>query len=144
MENDDLIRYASPCGLYCLACPKYRDLHTCRGCRLDGRHDRCDIFDCCVTLGGKQFCFECDCFPCERLRSFTLFHPGKNFAHYRHIAIVNLEKMRDLGIKAWVEEMNRAILSGEYKIQGKSCNGRIDLSPCSCTIKDGDKNAGNK
>jgi len=132
MEHDEMIRFASPCGIYCLACPRYKDQHSCRGCRADGRHDRCQIYDCCVTMGGKEFCFECDCFPCERLVAFTGFHPGKRFAHYRHMAIDNLVKIRDRGLPEWIGEMNRLVMSGDYAIQVKNGNGRIDLSPCPC------------
>lgn len=135
MHGDDLTRYASPCGIYCLACPKFKDQQTCRGCRQDGRHNHCDIYDCCVNLGGKKFCHECDCFPCERIREFARFHPGKRFAHFRHVAIENLIKIRELGLKEWIEEMNRSILSGDYAIQVKNGNGRIDMSPCPCVAQ---------
>jgi hypothetical protein len=88
-----------------------------------------------VNLGGKKFCHECDCFPCERIKEFTRFHPGKRFAHFRHVAIENLVKIRDLGLNAWIEEMNRCVLSGEYAIQVKNESGRIDTSPCPCVTR---------
>jgi hypothetical protein len=132
MEKKDLKIYSSPCGIYCIACPKYKDRNSCRGCRLDARHDKCDIYCCCVTVGGYDFCYECDCFPCQRLVDFTGFNPGKNFAHFRHIAIENLERIKEVGLYVWIEEMNKKALFGEYSINTKDTDGRLDQSACKC------------
>ncbi len=122
----------SPCGIYCGACPRYRDTAVCRGCRCDGRHDKCDIYECCVVMGGKDFCYECDCFPCERLINFTRYNPGKSFAHFRHIAIENLNRIRLIGPGEWAREMEIRCAAGEYTISGKNRNGDLDTSPCPC------------
>ena len=94
MNKKATINYVSPCGMYCIACPKYEDRSACRVCRVDSRHNNCDIYDCCVTMGGMDFCFECDCFPCERLKEFVNFNSGKSFAHFRHVAIENLNRIK--------------------------------------------------
>jgi hypothetical protein len=51
------------------------------------------------------------------------------------VAIENLVMIRDLGLNAWIEEMNRRVLSGEYAIQVKNGNGRIDMSSCPCVSR---------
>jgi hypothetical protein len=94
MNKNDIINLLSPCGIYCAECPNHCEVKSCAGCRSDSRHEKCDIYECCSAVGGKNFCFECDSFPCERLREFTCFHPGKNFAHFRHSAVTNLGRKR--------------------------------------------------
>lgn len=133
--NHDTVNYVSPCGIYCVACPKYRDRCSCRGCRLDVRHDNCDIYDCCITLGGKQFCYECEYFPCERLREFSRFNQGRNFAHFRHIIIDNLRRIRDIGLDKWIEDINKKTLTEEYSINRKNGEGKLDLTECPCAHK---------
>ncbi len=133
MQSDDNQMFASPCGIYCIACPRLKDKNSCRGCRLDGRHNSCDIYACCVTMGGKNFCFECECFPCERLKEFSRFHPGKKFSHFRHISVNNLVEIQDKGLETWIEKMNLLVLSGEYTIQTKNTGGRLDMSQCPCS-----------
>ncbi len=130
--TNDIHHLIAPCGIYCVACPKYRDRNLCRGCRVDSRHNNCDIYECCVSIGALTYCHECDCFPCERLQDFISFNAGKNFAHFRHVAIENLIHMRDVGVEKWVEEMNKKVLTGEYRINCKCDNGRLDHSPCPC------------
>lgn len=132
MSTMDINSFASPCGIYCVACPRYAERRLCRGCRLDSRHDTCDIYECCVTQGGKSFCFECECFPCERLKAFARHGAGKNHAHFRHVAIENLESIRRDGVKRWTERMDGLILSGEYAIERKNGRGEPDTAPCPC------------
>lgn len=132
MQGKQPSAIVSPCGIYCGACPRYRDTAVCRGCRCDGRHDKCDIYECCVVMGGKNFCHECDCFPCERLQSFTRYNPGKSFAHFRHIAIDNLKRIRLTGPDEWAREMEIRSNGGGYSISGKNPDGDLDTSPCPC------------
>jgi hypothetical protein len=135
MTPDNPKKITSPCGIYCKACPRYRDDKSCRGCRVDARHNNCDIYDCCVTIGGMDFCHQCEYFPCERLKKFIAFNPGKFFAHFRHIAIENLKRIRDIGHVTWAKEMHKRALSGEYTIHKKNDDGTLDMSPCSCQEK---------
>ena len=123
---------ASPCGIFCAACPRFYKYGICKGCRVDTMHDGCEIYDCCVQLGGMDFCFECTLFPCERLKKFASYHPGENFAHYRHIAIENLLKIKEIGVDNWYVVMNQKFLHGEYGIQQRNPDGSFDTSPCPC------------
>jgi hypothetical protein len=83
-------------------------------------------------MGGKNFCHECDCFPCERLITFSRYNPGKSFAHFRHIAIDNLERIRLIGPEEWAREMELLSSRGEYSISSKNPDGELDTSPCPC------------
>jgi hypothetical protein len=132
MNKNDIINLLSPCGIYCAECPNHCEVKSCAGCRSDSRHEKCDIYECCSAVGGKNFCFECDSFPCERLREFTCFHPGKNFAHFRHIAVTNLGRMKEIGPEAWAEEIGKKAMSKEYKIYSKTADGNLDMSRCPC------------
>lgn len=130
--EQEILNRTSPCGVYCRACPKLAERHSCRGCRIDSRHDRCDIYECCVTLGGKDFCFECECFPCERLRLFSLENEGMQCSHHRHIAIENLRLMREIGVARWIPLIEESAGRGEYTVGRTDRNGRPDQSPCPC------------
>lgn len=128
----DNINLTTPCGIFCPACPRFNKHNTCRGCRLDSIHDSCEIYECCTKIGGKNFCFECDLFPCERLKHFAEYFPGQSFAHYRHISIENLKLIKEIGVDKWVELMLKKVVSGEYKILQKDEEGNLDRSPCAC------------
>ncbi len=123
---------AAPCGIYCAACRRYSGTRICRGCRMDSRHNKCDIYECCVAQSGRKFCYQCEYFPCERLREFTRSDPGTSFAHHRHIAIENLVSIRENGLENWVESMDRHTRSGEYAINRRNDDGMPDESPCPC------------
>lgn len=139
MTSDNPKKVTSPCGIYCKACPRYKNDKSCRGCRVDARHNNCDIYDCCVTIGGMEFCYQCEYFPCERLRKFVDFNPGRRFAHFRHIAIENLKRIMEIGHVKWAEEMRKRALSGEYIIHKKNDDGMLDMSSCSCLEKKKEK-----
>ncbi|HQG41773.1 MAG TPA: DUF3795 domain-containing protein [Spirochaetota bacterium] len=123
---------ASPCGIFCAACPRFYKFGICKGCRTDSLHDNCEIYDCCIRIGGMDFCFECDCFPCERLKQFSNYHHGENFAHYRHIIIDNLRQIKEMGVEKWYVIMNQKFMNGEYGIQQRNPDGSFDISPCLC------------
>ncbi|HOJ29915.1 MAG TPA: DUF3795 domain-containing protein [Spirochaetota bacterium] len=129
MNKKDL---ASPCGIFCAACPRFYKYGICKGCRADTFHDACEIYDCCVRIGGMEFCFECDLFPCQRLKTFSNYHPGENFAHYRHIVIDNLLKIKEIGVENWYVIMNQKFMQGEYGIQQRNPDGSFDISCCPC------------
>ena len=128
----DLLNTAAPCGIYCGACPCFRELQTCTGCRTDVRHNNCEIYDCCVKIGGKQFCHECELFPCERLQKFSSYHPGEKFAHYRHVTIQNLYLLKEKGLEQWHTIMKQRTDEGSYTIYCRNMDGSPDRSPCQC------------
>lgn len=96
----------SPCGMNCGLCMGYlRDKNTCAGCRTgdDGKAKSvlaCSIRTCAALRSSASgFCYECDAFPCRRLRRLDTRYRTK----YRMSMLENLELIRDSGIAAFVE-----------------------------------------
>lgn len=87
---------AAPRGVYCGACPAYLRVKSCHGCRSETNQKRrskygCPIRRCCLEDKGLHFCYECDKFPCPKLRAkLSDSHPGDKRFAYRHEAITNL------------------------------------------------------
>ena len=96
----------APCGMNCGLCMCYlRNKKTCAGCRT-GDEDKaksclaCTIRKCETPRSNASgFCFECDAFPCARLRRLDIRYRTK----YRMSMLENLEFIRDAGIEAFVE-----------------------------------------
>lgn len=63
----------APCGVDCLACSAFLRARTsCAGCRADGpkpKHCLTCARLACATERGVTWCFECDRYPCRRIRS---------------------------------------------------------------------------
>ncbi len=132
MKKKDILSFSSPCGIYCVACVNFTEKLTCKGCRNDPRHEQCEIYECCVKQGGKLFCFECGEFPCERIKEFVDYHPGKKFAHYRHIAIKNLYAIKDQGLEIWADSMENFIRQGSYIVTCNNDGDDVIIKPCAC------------
>ena len=96
----------APCGMNCGLCMRHlRDKNTCTGCRSDDDGKAKSVLACgirkCETLRSNMsgFCFECDAFPCERLRRLNIRYDTK----YHMSMVQNLEAIRDSGIEVFVE-----------------------------------------
>jgi hypothetical protein len=95
----------APCGMNCGTCMAYlRDKNTCPGCRVEDPNKavsilRCKIKNCEVLQEDNlKFCFECDSFPCERVK-----HMDKRYrTRYQISTIENLENIQRLGIRQFV------------------------------------------
>jgi hypothetical protein len=107
--NEELI---APCGMNCAICSGYlafrNDVKSkgirmpyCSGCR--ARDKQCAFLKkkCHLLLSGQvQYCYECQDFPCERLR-----HIDKRYqALFRMSLIENLEYIREKGIRQFLEK----------------------------------------
>ncbi len=65
----------APCGIYCGVCYMFlRERKRCLGCRIDSIEkpkycERCKIAHCeILSKTPSGFCFECENFPCQRLK----------------------------------------------------------------------------
>ena len=121
-EEADLT-LAAPCGLYCGNCSIFRayfdrdhekleryakefrcrpDQIRCSGCRTDPEF--CWSEDCefkkCTAGRGIQFCYECEAYPCKKLRAFVESAPD-----HRPIW-ENFDRMRAVGWKQWLREQD--------------------------------------
>lgn len=83
------------------------DSGICSGCRAeiteDSESDRCTIRQCCARRG-YLLCCECPEFPCEVLST--------NRGVIAFGCIENLEKIRERGIEAWIDDQWRKEVEG--------------------------------
>jgi hypothetical protein len=102
----------APCGMNCAICSGYlamkNDLKStgimktyCAGCRPRGKNcaflkKKCDL----LANGRVQYCYECEEFPCRRLRDLD----KRYRTFYRMSMIENLEYIRDNGIEKFLEK----------------------------------------
>jgi hypothetical protein len=76
---------------------------TCPGCREGGGPPWCQVKDCCLERGWRV-CFECDDFPCPKVKEVA--DPDTMDRYHR---------FRELGRDAWVAEQARRAEQG-YEI----------------------------
>ena len=116
----------APCGMNCGLCVSYLAMKTdlnnkgfrrkyCAGCRPRGKNclfmkGHCDL----VGKGLVRFCYECQNFPCRRLKALDKRYRTK----YHMSMIENLEWIRDKGIDRFLEKENE-------KWQCPNCGGVI-------------------
>lgn len=107
-KKNKRIKELAPCGVFCGACPSYKK--TCLGCASESKdQDRtskwgCKVRSCCYSNQNKDYCVECDKFPCNKLRNKLIdSHPGDMRYKYRHEIPGIFVKMRDMEVKAYLE-----------------------------------------
>jgi hypothetical protein len=96
----------APCGMNCGICMAYlRKKNRCIGCRSEDPEKwisrlRCSMRNCeTIKNNSSGFCYECDEFPCRRLK-----HIDKRYrTKYGMSMIENLEYIRDNGMAAFLE-----------------------------------------
>ena len=88
----------SVCGLNCARC-RLRESGDCGGCRgsLDDHWSPGCQFLPCAREKGHTYCFECDQFPCDKLKAFA----ADGYEHHR-LAVENLKSMKELGLETWI------------------------------------------
>lgn len=107
--KEDLI---APCGMNCRLCIAYQfremDLNKhgfhrlyCPGCIPRGKNcthmkDSCEL----LANGNVRFCFECESFPCKRLKALDKRYRTK----YHMSMIENLNFIMEHGIAAFLEQ----------------------------------------
>ena len=96
--------FIAPCGMNCLLCLAYqREKNHCPGCNspegnLTKGRAACRIKLCPERLLGKRFCFDCQKFPCPRLK-----HLDKRYrTKYGMSMLENLQAIEKAGIKAFL------------------------------------------
>jgi hypothetical protein len=96
----------APCGMNCGICIAYlRKERKCPGCHEEDAHkpvtrERCVIRNCeTIKLNQSKFCFECEEYPCKRLKQLDKRYRTK----YSMSMIENLESIKEIGLNAFVE-----------------------------------------
>jgi len=112
------------CGMNCHLCMAYfsnKGTKTgtnnlpCPGCRMDDEGKPrscvgCSIKNCPKLLkNGWKFCYECDTFPCTRLKNLDKRYRTK----YEMSMIENQEYIRDHGINKFVQRENKRWVKGD-------------------------------
>ncbi len=116
----------APCGMNCGLCVSYLAMKTdlnkrgfakkyCPGCRLRGKNctfmaQQCEL----VGKGLVRFCYECDTFPCRRLKDLDKRYRTK----YHMSMIENLEFIKEHGTDEFLEKE-------EAKWSCPECGGTI-------------------
>jgi hypothetical protein len=124
MENKRITpNLISPCGMNCALCLGYqREKNKCQGCRNEDNikyktrgSNNCVIKNCPTIQSNKSgFCYECDKFPCTRLKQLDKRYRTK----YNMSMIENLENIKSKGIKNFIKDQ-------ETKWKCHECNGLI-------------------
>jgi len=123
LMDEELI---APCGMNCSLCIAYlfeqKDLNKygfhrkyCPGCIPRGKN--CiHMADACELLGKGlvRFCFECETYPCKRLKTLDKRYRTK----YHMSMIENLNLIRDEGMEVFLK-------SQETKWRCSTCGGTI-------------------
>ena len=94
------------CGMNCRLCLGYvREKNKCYGCRNIGDNKpkgchQCSITKCPTIMTNKSgFCYECDKFPCLRLRNLD-----KRYREKYHMSMIeNLNYIKQKGIEEFLE-----------------------------------------
>jgi hypothetical protein len=127
--DDFSVKYtlAAPCGMYCGFCRDYlarqKDSSKgCEGCRI--RNKNCAFIkkDCPPIRNGTiHFCFECDTFPCDKLKKLDAMYTRR----YGQGMIKSLERIRSVGADAWLAEQRDAWTC-------PACGGRLCIHDAKC------------
>jgi hypothetical protein len=102
-EAPFLTTLIAPCGMDCRLCMAYgRKKNPCPGCAgefLSKSRDMCRIRKCEKRTGTKtKFCYDCDSFPCARLKHLDLRYRTK----YGMSMTENLENIEKYGVRNFV------------------------------------------
>ena len=113
----------APCGMNCSLCLAYqREKNHCNGCKNEQnvkyktkRSDTCVIKNCELLKNTESgFCYECDKFPCTRLKNLDKRYRTK----YNMSMLDNLEYIKENGLEKFIKKEN-------VKWECTKCNGLI-------------------
>jgi len=98
----------APCGVFCGACPSYKK--TCLGCISESKEQKrtskwsCKVRKCCYSIENKNYCIECNYFPCKKIKNKLIdTHPKDIKYKYRHEIPEIFVKMREMGIDDYLQ-----------------------------------------
>lgn len=97
---------ASICGLFCGACPSFPV--ECHGCLSDFVREGCrncadnGFMDCAIAYNVTR-CYECDEFPCDKLREFSTKPIINGICNHTNVIPDSL-RMKEVGVSQWIQE----------------------------------------
>lgn len=128
---NQIVTELAPCGVFCEACPSFNK--TCLGCASESKEQHrtskwgCKIRECCYDKKEKDFCIDCDQFPCRISRKKLLdTHRGDPKFKYRHEIPEIFPKIREMGIANYLEYQRR-------RWACPSCGGMVHFYHYTCS-----------
>lgn len=93
------------CGISCGLCPKFqsKSRSKCFGCGFNAHCNYCSIFNCCTKKHKYTTCADCLDFPCKKFDKWSNPNYFVGYGSWFTYAD-NIEKMRNIGIKKFIEE----------------------------------------
>ncbi|MCW4015600.1 MAG: DUF3795 domain-containing protein [Candidatus Bathyarchaeota archaeon] len=130
MSKNFTAELMSPCGIYCGTCIAFfgytmagkKRKMSCIGCR--SRISKCAFLKKgCSKLASKQveYCFECESFPCERLKAIDVGYLRK----YGMSLVENLKHIQSKGINSFLK-------TEQEKRKCPTCGGVICVHTNKC------------
>lgn len=96
------IKEIAPCGMNCALCSGFqREKKPCLGCNSDDENKPTYCKTCIIKncLKLKKFCFNCDQYPCKRLKQLDNRYREK----YHMSMLENLDNIKINGIRSFVK-----------------------------------------
>jgi hypothetical protein len=133
--NQELI---APCGMNCGICSSYlayknnkrgKGFPNCIGCR--ARNKQCAFLkkrckdELKLLKGEIQFCFECNCYPCDVLTGLD----NRYRQRFKMSMIDNLNEIKEKGL-------NNFLTNQEVKYKCKKCSNLISVHSKKCFVCD--------
>lgn len=124
--------FIAPCGMNCRLCmANQREKKQCKGCRSESDIKyktkgcvSCIIKNCPIIRSNKSgFCFECDKFPCHRLKQLDKRYRTK----YHMSMIENLQNIKQFGMAAFLQ-------NEEIRWTCKECGNIVCVHKFICII----------
>jgi hypothetical protein len=113
------------CGMNCGICMAYlRQKNRCSGCRGSDDNKPITRLECKIKKCDKsdsEFCFDCEEFPCKRLKNLDKRYRSK----YKMSMIENLITIKDFGISRFLKDEN-------LKWTCRKCGGTICIHKGIC------------
>ncbi len=120
-------RFLAPCGVNCLTCLAHlREKKSCAGCLFDNAQKPKHCLSCarkeCAFQRGFQHCFECEKFPCQRIKSLNKTYTQK----YQVDLFENSQTAKEIGVEAF-------LLTEQERWRCPRCGGVICQHTQSCS-----------
>ncbi|MBN2881382.1 DUF3795 domain-containing protein [Candidatus Woesearchaeota archaeon] len=88
------------CGCFCGGCPSYKN--SCPGAEINSKRcEKCTKFHICCKDKNITHCYECQEFPCKKLKVFS-----KSWLKYGQDFIENQNLIKKIGEKKFKEYWN--------------------------------------
>jgi hypothetical protein len=120
--------HIAPCGINCGTCRAYlRDRNNCAGCQASTGPNiphcsNCKIRNCeLLNKTSSKFCYECNEFPCIRLRNIDKRYQAK----YRTSLIQNLKILSVTGFEEY-------LIQEKVKWTCRNCGSILSVHNTSC------------